>query len=211
MFAIYTKGSVNFRSSSDNLYNLKRVDKVLGVDINLNESQAQSFSVPDKKLYDGGINKQAQDAYKKMANMDSNEPIYEVNQIMSTEIYTINEKAYIQEVYDIFKEHNIRQIPILNENNKICSMINQKVILELLMEDLDYVKININKRLKDIVLPELITADPISDIRRVAKVMVDFNLNAMPIVNQEDELLGIVSRTDILKAVAVRPAIQLWG
>ena len=90
-------------------------------------------------------------------------------------------------------------------------MINQKVILELLMEDIDYAKININKRLKDIVLPELITADPISDIRRVAKVMLDFNLNAMPIVNQEDELLGIVSRTDILKAVAVRPSIQLWG
>ena len=211
MFAIYTKGSVNFRSSSDNLYNLKKVDKVLGVDINLNESQPQSFSVPDKKLYEGGINQRAQDAYKKMANLDTNELIYEVHQIMSKDIYVINENAYIKEVYDIFKEKNIRQIPILNENKKICSMVNQKNILELLMDDLDNVKQNVNKKLKDIYLPDLITADPISDIRRVAKVMVDFNLNAIPIVNQEDELLGIVSRTDILKALAVRPAMQLWG
>jgi CBS domain-containing protein len=60
-------------------------------------------------------------------------------------------------------------------------------------------------------LPEIITAEPISDIRRVAKVMIDFKLDAIPIVDEESILLGIVSKTDILKAVSFLPKLQLWS
>jgi CBS domain-containing protein len=41
--------------------------------------------------------------------------------------------------------------------------------------------------------------------------MIDFNLNAMPVVNSLDILVGIVSRNDIVKAVASLPHLQLWA
>ena len=71
-------------------------------------------------------------------------------------------------------------------------------------------KHTVDKPAIDIAKEDVITSDPISDIRRVAKVMVDFNLNAMPIVSQEDKIVGIVSRTDILKAVSTIPPLRLW-
>ena len=57
----------------------------------------------------------------------------------------------------------------------------------------------------------IITTDPISDIRRVSKVMIDFNLNAIPVVNEEDIILGVVSRHDIVKAVSSIPHLQIWA
>ena len=85
------------------------------------------------------------------------------------------------------------------------------MILNLLMDDLENLDNILNKKLEDLYLPQLITADPITDIRRVAKVMIDFKLHAVPIVEENDILIGIVSKTDIIKAVSHIPQFQLWS
>ena len=73
------------------------------------------------------------------------------------------------------------------------------------------VKNILKKKLNDVYLDEVITANPISDIRRVAKVMIDLKLDAIPIVDENDILHGIVSKTDIIKAISHIPHFQLWS
>jgi CBS domain-containing protein len=90
-------------------------------------------------------------------------------------------------------------------------MINKNMILNLLVEDIENAKHTLDKKLEDLSLPDLITADPISDIRRVAKVMIDFKLDAIPIVDETNILVGIVSKTDIIKAISHLPRLQLWS
>jgi CBS domain-containing protein len=41
--------------------------------------------------------------------------------------------------------------------------------------------------------------------------MLDFKIDAIPIVNEEDIIVGIVSKTDIIKAVSHLPKLQLWS
>ena len=41
--------------------------------------------------------------------------------------------------------------------------------------------------------------------------MIDFKLHAVPIVEKNDILIGIVSKTDIIKAVSHIPHFQLWS
>ena len=41
--------------------------------------------------------------------------------------------------------------------------------------------------------------------------MIDFKLHAVPIVEENDILIGIVSKTDIIKAVSNIPQFQLWS
>ena len=79
------------------------------------------------------------------------------------------------------------------------------------MDDLNNATNIVNKPIKELKLPELITTDPISDIRRVAQVMLDFNIHAIPVVDESDILVGIVSQTDIIKAVSSIPQFQLWA
>ena len=63
----------------------------------------------------------------------------------------------------------------------------------------------------EIKLPEIITVAPTVEIRKVAKVMIDFKLDAIPVVDENDILVGIVSKTDILKAISYLPKMQLWS
>ncbi len=203
MFTIYNNGSVGFRSTADNLYNLKNID----------ESSESRFK-PDEGLINDFSNKKKDDAlnaYKKMANLDISEPVYHVKDIMSKEVITIDVAASLEEAYALLKEEGIGQIPITSYGKKIVGLLTQKFILNLLMEDLENYENILNKKIEDLFLPDMITTDPISDIRRVAKVMVDFKLEAIPVVDEEDILLGIISKTDLIKAISQLPKLQLWS
>ena len=41
--------------------------------------------------------------------------------------------------------------------------------------------------------------------------MIDFKLDAIPVVDEEDTLVGIVSKSDIIKAVSTIPKLQLYS
>lgn len=207
MFTIYNKGSVGFRSTADNLYNLK----------NIGESSESRFK-PDEGFIQDLSNKNgsqkndaALNAYRKMANMDTSEPVYQVKDIMTKELIYIDTQSTIQEAYDLLQANGVAQAPIVSFGKKIIGLITQKIILNLLMDDIENIDTILEKKLDDVFLPEMITTDPISDIRRVAKVMLDFKLDAIPVVNEEDILLGIISKTDIIKAVSKLPRFQLWS
>ncbi|KAB7887062.1 CBS domain-containing protein [Poseidonibacter ostreae] len=212
MFSIYNKGSVGFRSTADNLYNLKHVDKVSEIDLKPEEGFIQDFTNAQKEQKQNqNLDQSAINKYKKMANIDTSEPVYHVQDIMTKDCIIVDNNSTIEEAYEILKDNKVSQLPVISFGKKIMGLINKKIILNLIMDDIENSENIIQKKIDDIYLPELITVDPVSDIRRVAKVMLDFKLDAIPVVNEEDILLGIVSKTNIIKAISSLPRLQLWS
>jgi len=210
MFAVYNNGSVSMRSTADNLYNLKQIEAPANIQLKPDDDSLFQNYMDSKDKKNSSDNK-ALNIYKKMANIDTTELVYHVKDIMTRDCVTINSKQTIQEAYDILKKLDINQIPVVIFGKKIQGLIDNKTILDLLLNDIENNNEILNKKIEDIYLPELITADPISDIRRVSKVMIDFKLHAIPIVDEEDIIIGIVSETDIIKAVSHLPHLQLWS
>ena len=210
MFTVYNNGNVGFRSTADNLYELKNIDELSPARLKPDEGFIQQFN--NKK--DQGEKKSSENAiseYKKMANIDTLEPVYEVKDIMTRNCIYINAESTIEEAYDSLKQLDVNQMPVVSFAKKIIAMINKEQILNLLMNDIENSKNILKKKLNDVYLDEVITANPISDIRRVAKVMIDLKLDAIPIVDENDILHGIVSKTDIIKAISHIPHFQLWS
>ncbi len=210
MFAIYNKGSVGFRSTADNLYSLNNIENIQASRLKPDEGTIQNFdNLLNKEEKE--TNKNALTAYKKMANIDTSEIVYQVKDIMTKDCIYIDEKSTIQDAYNVLREFKIGLIPVVSFGKKIIGTIDKKIILNLLMDDLENTKNVLERRIEDIYLPQIITSDPLTDIRRVAKVMIDFKLHAIPIVDENDILIGIVSKTDIIKAVSHIPQFQLWS
>ncbi|RXJ86069.1 CBS domain-containing protein [Arcobacter sp. CECT 8985] len=215
MFAIYNKGNVGFRSTADNLYELK----------NLEGPNEARLKPDDDSLFqnyldkeEGNKDKQAEhqnqkavNAYKKMANLDLSEEVYQAEDIMTKNIIHIDSDATLNDAYELLKDKKVSHIPIVSFGKKIMGLIDKKLILNYIIEDLENSEQILNRKLEDLYLPEVITADPNADIRSVCKVMLDFKLGAVPIVNEEDVIVGIISKTDIIKAVSHLPKLQLWS
>jgi len=211
MFTVYNNGSVGIRSTADNLYELKNVDQLAQSRHKPDDDIYHNIDDSKKKKQQSSYDKKAVEAYRQMTNIDTNEIMYHVRDIMKKEILCVNVEQSIQDSYDILNEKKVSQIPILSFGNKIVSMINKKMILNLLVEDLDNSRRIMKKSLEDISLPEVITTDPLSDIRRVAKVMIELKIDAIPVVNEDGILEGLVSKTDIIRAVSNIPNFQFWG
>ena len=205
MFAIYNNGTVGFRSTSDNLYNLKNVEESQAIEFKPQEGFIEDFTKHNKQ------NENALNSYKKMANIDTSEIVYQVKDIMTKDCIYIDEKSTIQDAYNVLREFKVGLMPVVSFGKKIVGTIDKKIILNLLMDDLENTKNVLERKIEDIYLPQTITSDPLTDIRKVAKVMIDFKLQAIPIVDEHDILIGIVSKTDIIKAVSHIPQFQLWS
>ncbi len=234
MFAIYNNGSVGFRSTADNLYQIKNLDAPSAAFLKPDDDTLfQDYLKREKKnnsdntensLFEDYLNKEkkkndknlaakieAVNAYKQIANLDINEIVYHVEDIMTRDIFYLNHESTIKDAYNMLRDKQVGQVPVVSFGKKIIGLISKKIILNLLINDLDNNKEILNRKLKDLVLNEMITADPIADIRRVCQVMIDLKLDAMPVVNQEDIVVGIVSKTDIIKAISHLPKLQLWS
>ena len=55
------------------------------------------------------------------------------------------------------------------------------------------------------------TVSPDTDLRRLASVLLDTGLPGLPVTDEYGSLVGFISRTDILRAVAADPPLDLWS
>jgi CBS domain-containing protein len=67
-----------------------------------------------------------------------------------------------------------------------------------------------NHSVRDVMTSPVVAAEPVTDIRRIAKAMVEQGISGVPIVNESQELVGFISRTDILRSVVTDPPLSLW-
>ncbi|MEA3497925.1 MAG: CBS domain-containing protein [Campylobacterota bacterium] len=209
MFAMYDDDGLNFRNTIDHLYNLHKVTSSEPIKNDTDGKNKQGF---EEKLYQGKITEDAINKYKQVTNLDTTVEIFHVEQVMSHHVTTVNDSQTIQECYNLMEEYKVQQLPVIADSAlHLKGMITKHDILRHLVEDINYANKNINKHIYEISTKKILTTDPISDIRRVAKVMLDFNLNAIPVVNSEDILVGMVTRHDIVKAVSTIPHMQIWA
>ena len=89
-------------------------------------------------------------------------------------------------------------------------MHNKKILDELIKSNSTPQFLS-TKKISTLNFNEIITTDPLSDIRRVAQVMIKYKINTFPVVEDDGVLVGIVSKTDIIKAVSHLPHLQLWS
>ncbi len=155
---------------------------------------------------------EAKNAYKKMANIHVDEEILHAYQLMSSKVVTVKSSDSIYTCWLKMEENDLKQILILGLNGKLTGLATMRNIVKSMIEhkkDSEYIN---NATIDTIALHDIITAEPISDIRRVANVMVKYHLNNIPIVDgQIDKIVGILSRADILRAVSTDPHYQLWA
>ncbi len=204
MFAVYNEQGLILRSTLEDLYRVKGIKPVKGL-----KPVAHGTGDEKEPASQSYYNKEAIRAYKQMIQAQHEETIYHAYQIMKRPVITIFDTAPINDCYMLLEEKRIRQLPVMNTQNSPVGLIRKEKILEkLIIED------NVIQEAKAASVGELmdhpiITADPLSDIRRVARIMYDHDLNCIPITNEADMFVGIITRIDLVYAVSNFPGLTL--
>ncbi len=125
-----------------------------------------------------------------------------VSEIMTPGPITLHPDDLILDCIDIFDENRIHHIPVVTHDGEVVGIVssrdfeNIQSISGILSESTRILKVS------DIMSSPVFSYYDDVSIPQVSMAMVDNNIHAIIIMNHEDQMVGIVTSTDLLRHLA---------
>jgi CBS domain-containing protein len=150
-------------------------------------------------------------AYKKMLPPEIERgPLYHAGHIMQRKVITLSDGDTLAYAWQTLSKNRIHQAPVLDAEASLVGIVSERDLLTGINIDAGQVVESINRHVRDVMTSPVIAAATVTDIRRIASVMLTHGVAGVPIVNQSSQLVGFISRSDILQAVVTDPPLSLW-
>lgn len=151
--------------------------------------------------------------YEHVSQIKEKVPALTADQIMQSPVITIDPDTTIKEALALFRDRGFRHIPVMSANNKLIGMVSDRDIYRSI-SGLDEEKTQQPTVAQDavnkIMQQQVLTASEDTDIRMIARLFVDQNVGAMPIMT-DNKLVGIITRTDVLASLVRHYVLELWA
>ena len=129
-----------------------------------------------------------------------------VGRKMTTRIVTVTPETTIVKARDLLREHNIKQVPVVNKQGQLVGILTDRDIRSawaspattLSIYELTYVLQKLN--VESIMVKNVITTTPDATIERAAKIMHDHKIGSLPVV-EGDKVVGIITSTDLMEVL----------
>ncbi len=150
-------------------------------------------------------------AYRTLRENDLDRgPLYQAGQIMSRTVVTVRDGDRVAEAWRVLRDHRIRQAPVLDAGDRLVGIVGERDLLTTINVDDGEVFDMHGRAVAEVMTTPVVAAAPVTDIRRIARVMLDHDVDGVPILDEAQNLIGFVSRSDILRAVIADPPVSLW-
>lgn len=179
-------------------------------------ARTKKIADTQKNLYQGSNDNTAQadphvsflnSTYKEHAK-DGRRLVIFAEEIMSHPVVTLSDKMLYGEAWQKFQLHKFHHFPILSESKHLIGIVSDRDMLAhaVLHETENEPEHPINA----LMSKSVVTASPKTNIREICQVMLSQYLGAMPITSMSGDLLGIITRSDILKTMIKNEPIEFW-
>lgn len=212
MFYIY---SPQRRVFSGSLEELRRVEKVTATASAIPALKPNDFD-ERPALATGAQYRVSANALKQYNQMiqkqESREAVYHAYEIMSQPVTGLLASYTLQQAYEVFQQYPFQLMPVLNEDGRLIASLSSRDLYQTLLTAKNKT-LALTTTINDTLIHDsqrVISAAAVTDVRRISSVLVEHKLDAMPVVDDVGRVVGIVSRTDILKCVTADPPLSLW-
>ncbi|MEJ8305302.1 CBS domain-containing protein [Saccharibacillus sacchari] len=146
-----------------------------------------------------------------------------VRDFMIKDVLTVNQNALLSEVLQLFVAKRINGAPVVDADGKLTGMVSDGDILryinpsrqtvydmfsyvfvsppEELAEALSY---KVETAAKKIMKKNVQSVSPEQDLEEALGILAKHHFKKLPVVNEKKEVVGVISRGDLLKQIAGR-------
>lgn len=115
--------------------------------------------------------------------------------VMTKPVHTMAVDSSLKEVKNLMKTYDIRHVPIVKDRH-IVGMISDRDLLKVGMSGtFPFLKT------ANIMSTVLIVALDETPLAHIARVLMEEKISCLPVIDKDHLLVGMISRTDILRAV----------
>ena len=199
----YSKPGICRHTAATMIAILKREDSDREeVDSGINLYEAGSYVVPDAAS-DPIVEKDPVDDPEEETSPLQALTVLKARDVMSSPVATLPDEASVAEAWQFIQEHTVRHVPVVSEDGTIHGIISDRDLLRDAVADAISLEARplTDRLVKDLVSPRLLTAGPDTDISQIARVLYEEHVGSLPIIDENKNLVGLITRSDILRAI----------
>ncbi len=154
---------------------------------------------------------QAARAYDKMHRPESKRvPVCHAYQIMGHDVLTLRPTDTVGAAWLQLAARGVHQAPVLGPTMEVVGLVSDHDLLKVANLEGNLLSGLLSRPIGELMVTPVACSAPVTDVRRIARVLLATGLSAIPIVDDAGQLLGMVSRGDILRASVKDPPLSLW-
>ncbi|SHH56569.1 CBS domain-containing protein [Thermosipho atlanticus] len=124
-----------------------------------------------------------------------------VTEFMNSDVIYVLPNRTIAQVKEILRIKRISGVPVVNDKKKVIGIISIEDIIKCIEAD------KLNENVEDNMTKRVVTINHNETLSVVLKYFEKFGFGRFPVVDDKGKLVGIVTKNDILKAVAMKLGI----
>lgn len=142
--------------------------------------------------------------------------------IMTTDVATVTFETSVKELAALLSEKHISGVPVIDSDRKVIGIVTESDLIDqkkkvhiptvvtildsvFYLENPDKMEQEIKKiagtSVEDICSLEPVTINEDTKIDEIATIMSEQGIHTLPVLNDSEELVGIVGRKDIIKTI----------
>lgn len=143
--------------------------------------------------------------------------------IMTTDVVTVDPETSVKEAANLMSEKGISGLPVV-QNGELVGIVteNDLIIKDKKLHFPEYINVIggiiylesykkfreefkkfVAVKVKELMTEDVVTVSPDTSIEDLATIMHQENINRLPVVDNSGQLIGIVTRGNIVKHIAV--------
>ena len=122
-------------------------------------------------------------------------PNVKIDELMTKDVIIVTKEDTVESAAQLMRNYCIKCIPVVNDSKEIVGMISARDIIDKIVSE---------NRNNSIAVEEIMTRENIifahydNNIIEVSEILNKNNLSVIPIINKKEELVGIISKSDLL-------------
>jgi acetoin utilization protein AcuB len=103
-------------------------------------------------------------------------------------------------------EHQFRRLPVVDEKGRLVGIVSERDLLyaspppSTLLSGLELNHLLAELQTGEIMTREVITTTPDTFVEDAARLMVDNKIGGLPVVDEDNQVVGVITETDVFKA-----------
>lgn len=123
--------------------------------------------------------------------------------IMTTELILAYPEMTIEEAIKTLVNNRITGLPVVDDSRKVVGVCSEYDIIKSVKEVEEPAKpLNLKNKIK--YTHAVITISESTDLKEILTIFIDKKIRRLPVLNSKEELVGIISRRDIMRVLFYR-------
>ncbi|MDH3327672.1 MAG: CBS domain-containing protein [Desulfobulbaceae bacterium] len=130
-----------------------------------------------------------------------------VSKYMASQVISISPDVGVREAFFIMKENAIRHLPIVDENRKLIGIISDRELRRPNWvdeaHDISHVYyLDNTMHVRDVMIKNVLVLHTYDTLSKAVSLLLDHSIGAAPVLDKTEELVGMLSSIDLLRALA---------